>query len=653
VLALLHAGAAGAADTVDEIHYSLGESAGSVVVNWRGAETAIAYGPTEAYGFQAVAGVPAITPVDSAGPFREVELSGLAPDTLYHYRIGAGVDHVLRTAPLGSFRWVDVGDTASTLCKPHVAQVHTLIARLAPRFVTHGGDISEANVCGAAAVHAYYVDQQAWSTEAAFQPVWGNHEFGAPTAAAPAGTPRDSLANYKGRGEMTNARTLAIDTATRTSAPGCPYTGTVNTCRGEDWGWFRAGGVLFVSYPEVWPGAIADWQPAADALLARAQADPTVDFVITYGHRPAYSSLTTNGWDPGVRSALDALAQRHSPGPGRPDGKYVLNLAHHVHALEVFGPVHGLTHVTNATGGQGTVSLPSPAAGSLLRFSHLGVLAGDYDAAARRLSLRWVCGPPLGTKDSCGYGDTVWSTTFQAAGGPLPLPTASATPTAGPEPTGATPTAGPDPTGPVPTASATPTTGPDPTASATTVSPAPTGGPDPTPSPTLSPGPSGTPVPLRQWVGNPGLETDLGGWSGRYGPAPSVTVARVTTGARTGRACVRVAAGTGARDLTSGFNDNPRWVARTTAGTRYTASAWVRPKLAGQEIVVRLKEWSSGGALVTDRTGTLRAVTTGWQQVSVQVTTVQGGGSLSLAVYAKDLDAGEWFLADDLSLTSG
>jgi hypothetical protein len=127
----------------------------------------------------------------------------------------------------------------------------------------------------------------------------------------------------------------------------------------------------------------------------------------------------------------------------------------------------------------------------------------------------------------------------------------------------------------------------------------------------------------------------------------------VTTGARTGRAAARVSAGTGAKDLTSGFNDNPRWVTRTVAGARYTASAWVRPKLAGQEIVIRLKEWSSGGALVTDRTATVKAASTGWQPVSVQVTALRSGGSLSLSVYAKDLDAGEWFLADDLSLTSG
>ena len=412
--------AAADADVVDEIHYSYGGSPMSVVVNWRGAASMISFGMTTGYGFTAVAARSAITPVDSPGPFWEVALTGLAPDTAYHYRIGAGADHVLRTAPLGSFRWVDVGDSASTRCKPWTAQVHTLIAELAPRFVTHGGDISEANLCVASAVHTYYDDQQVWSTTAAFQPVWGNHEYGYPDPdqGSPVGTPRDSLANYKGRGFMTHGMAVSRDVRTQVTPPGCPGVGGTNGCRGEDWGWFRAGGVMFISYPEIWPGALANWEPAADKLMAWAQANPTIDFIITYGHRPAYSSLDRNGWDPTVRTALRKLAKKYSPRRHHRADKYVLNLAHHVHGLEVFAPINGLTHITNAGGGQGTVRLPHAARHSRLRFAHLGVMAGDYDAAARRLSLRWVCGPPLRTGQTCGFGDTVWSATFRASGAP-------------------------------------------------------------------------------------------------------------------------------------------------------------------------------------------------------------------------------------------
>lgn len=577
-----------AADTVDEIHYSYGDTATSVVVNWRGTEKVIHYGSTDHYGSVAVASSSAITPVDRPGPFREVVLTGLAPDSTYHYRIGAGgADHVLRTAPLGSFRFVDVGDTASTLCKPWVGQVHTLIAELAPRFVTHGGDISEANVCGVPAVHAYYVDQQVWSTGAAFQPSWGNHEYGYPAAGAPAGTPRDSLANYKGRGRVTNPQTLAIDHAGLGVPPGCGG-GSRNTCRGEDWGFFRAGGVQFISYPEIWQGALADWQTVAAVVMQRAQQDPSIDFIVTYGHRPAYSSQTANGWDPSIRAAVDALAARFSPRPDNPTGKYVVNLAHHVHALEVFRPINGLTHITNATGGQGQVSLATPDPNSLFRLRHPGVLAGDYDAAGHRLTLRWVCGPsyPPGPKDPCRYGDTVYTVAFAAGGA---------------------------------------------------------GG---------AGGPGGPPS-IRQWVGNPGVETDLAGWAGRYGASPAVSVSRVTSDAHSGRAALRVRGRSGARGLSSGVKDDPPWVAPAAAGATFIASAWVRPSAVRQEIVLRVRELTAAGSVVTDSASRLRADATQWRQLVTPLTARGGDTRLSIAIYAKDLDAGEWFLVDDLSLTGG
>ncbi len=409
-LSLLPTGPAAAAIAVSEIKYAYGDAAGSVVVAWRGAESKIEWGKTTAYGSSATAGVSAITPVDSPGPYREVLLTGLAADTDYHYRIGGGADHVLRSAPAGDFRWVDVGDTASSVCKTWMTQTHQLIGQLKPRFVTHGGDISEANYCGTRALHSYYTDQEAWSRSAAFQPSWGNHEYGHPASYAPAGTPRDSLDNYKGRGRVTNPQTLPGDTATTVKAPGCGK--TVNTCRGEDWGWFRAGGVLFVSYPEIWSGALDAWRKAVDPLMAAAATDPAVDFVITYGHRPAYSSLSSNGWDPTVRAAISALAKKYAAANGK---KYVINFAHHVHGLEVFKPIDGLTHITNATGGQGLAKVPGPVSGSVYQFKHLGVMAGDYEQAASKLTLRWVCGPKLPNSSSqnpCTYGATVWTTSF-------------------------------------------------------------------------------------------------------------------------------------------------------------------------------------------------------------------------------------------------
>jgi hypothetical protein len=572
-------GPARADDVVDEIHYSYGETADSVVVSWRGAETLIEYGLGVEYGAQATATTSAITPVDTTGPFQEARLTGLAPDTTYHYRIGAtGEDRTLRTAPTGGFRWVDVGDTASTLCKPWVADVHRLIAEQDPHVVTHGGDISEANVCGAAAVHAYYLDQQVWSTRAAFQPAWGNHEYGEPNHAPP-GTPPDQLANYKGRSAITNGQTLAIDTAARTTAPGCPAPvgGTGNGCRGEDWGWFRAGGVLFISYPEPWKNALTDWASTARTLMTQAQADPTVDFIVTYGHRPAYSSLPTNGAAPMVTAAIEGLATTFSPRPDNPHGKYVLNVGHHAHALEVFRPINGLRHITNGTGGQGQISPSNRHLDSMLFVRHPGILSTDYDPVARTLAVRWLCGPAYtpNPKDPCVYGEPGYTTIIGAA---PPLP--------------------------------------------------------------------------REWVTNPSVETDLTGWTGRYGPSANVTVTRSTAdGAHSGTAAIKVAGEPGANNLNSGFNDNPRLIAGTSGGTPYTASVWVYPMHANQVIELRLREWSTSGALVSERSATITGPGQ-WQQLTATLTPAQSGTRLAFAVFARDLDAGEAFLADDLSLTT-
>ncbi|HEY1486369.1 MAG TPA: metallophosphoesterase family protein, partial [Micromonosporaceae bacterium] len=286
---------AAAADSVDEIHYSYGNSAGSVVVYWRGAATTLDYGTTTGYGHSVTATVSPITPVDIAGPFMRATITGLAANTPYHYRIGSsGLDHILTAAPTGSFSYVDIGDTGTTACDPWMAQQQALVAAQSPAFVTHGGDISYANECGVPAVHQYFQDQMAWSTSAAFLPAWGNHEYGPPDDESPPGTPRDTLANYKGRVEMPNAKTSSADIASKTNEPGCSGPKPGNNCMGDDWGWFRAGGVLFISYPEPWYHAYTDWEPQAAALMATAQSDPTVDFIVTYGHRPPVSSDTAD-----------------------------------------------------------------------------------------------------------------------------------------------------------------------------------------------------------------------------------------------------------------------------------------------------------------------------------------------------------------------
>ncbi len=156
---------------------------------------------------------------------------------------------------------------------------------------------------------------------------------------------------------------------------------------------------------------------------------------------------------------------------------------------------------------------------------------------------------------------------------------------------------------------------------------------------------------FRQWIANTGVETNTTGWGGTYGPSPYVSVTRDATVAHSGTASIKVTGLTGANNLSSGFNDNPRWVTSTVAGTVYSQSAWVDPTFVGQKITLRLREWN-GSTLVTDKFVTLTAATTGWQQMNQTLTAGGSGNQLSFAVYAIGISAGQYFYADDFSLTT-
>ena len=107
-----------------------------------------------------------------------------------------------------------------------------------------------------------------WSERAAYMPAWGNHEWQNPSG--------DDLRNYKGRFDFPNPQ----------ASLGSPAV----SCCGEDWYWFDYGNTRFINYPEPWSGAWTDWRTKAGNLMAAAQADPEIAFVVTFGHRPAYSS---------------------------------------------------------------------------------------------------------------------------------------------------------------------------------------------------------------------------------------------------------------------------------------------------------------------------------------------------------------------------
>ncbi len=361
---------------VDEVHYTyLGAT--SISLDWRGSAQDVRYGTTSSYGSTATGNAPQWTPWSSSGPFEQATITGLAPGTTYHYSIGGGPDYTFSTPPTTSFRFDAIGDVGDTTHFGHLADTLSAIASDQPSFVLMVGDLTYANATNAtqAVVDQHFDDVMAWSTSAAYMPAWGNHEWESPSI--------DNLLNYKGRLEMPNAQ----------ASPGSPDI----SCCGDDWGWFDAGGVRFISYPEPYTSdSWADWQTHADALMAAAQADPSVHFVVTFGHRPAYST----GYHPGsatLAAILDGLGATYN--------KYVLNINGHSHDYERFQPISGVTHVT--VGSPSSLEGPwsSTDSRTAARAMHLGHLRVDVNSTGMRL--QEICDDATSSDDTVCLPGTV------------------------------------------------------------------------------------------------------------------------------------------------------------------------------------------------------------------------------------------------------
>jgi hypothetical protein len=358
--------------SASEVHYTFSGPT-SVTFDWAGSSEDIRYGRSRHYNRRATAHAPTPLPFSSVGPFREARLTRLRPGTTYHYSIGGGSDHTFSTVPKSRYRFdveADVGDSGNFR---NVGPTQSQIAHDRPAFVLVAGDLTYGNDDGQAAVDRHFDDVMAWSRRAAYMPAWGNHEWDESS---------DDLRNYKGRFAVPHAL----------ASPGAPHAG----CCGEDWGWFDAGPVRFISYPEPYSDSTwAAWRTQAGSVMAAAQASRRIRFIVTYGHRPAYS----DGFHPGeeqLASILNGFGDRYS--------KYVLNLNGHSHDYERFQPIHGVVHVTTGGGG---AELEPPWRGTdprtVARAMHLEHLRISVTPA--RLRVEMVCGPPTSDDDrTCARG---------------------------------------------------------------------------------------------------------------------------------------------------------------------------------------------------------------------------------------------------------
>jgi hypothetical protein len=364
--------------TASEVHYTF-TGPTSVAFDWRGGQGQLSYGPTSAYGSTVTGQAPNPMPWSSAGPFYEAAIAGLQPGTTYHYAIDGGVDHTFTTAPTGNFRFAAMGDIGSSLTFSKVPTTMNQVAADAPAFVLMLGDLTYANTESMADVDQHFEDVRVWSDTAAYMPVWGNHDREAP----------DDLRNYKGRFALPNPQTSF----------NAPSLG----CCGEDWSWFDAGGVRFIAIPEPYETATwTEWQTKVGPIMAAAQADPNIRFIVTFGHRPAYSTGTHPGSAP-LAAILDGLGDTYS--------KYVLDLNGHSHAYERYAPIHGVVHITDGV----AASVEGPWSGTdprtAFRALHLAYLRIDVTATSIRVEA--VCGAPSSKEDTtCALGSVLDSVTI-------------------------------------------------------------------------------------------------------------------------------------------------------------------------------------------------------------------------------------------------
>jgi calcineurin-like phosphoesterase family protein len=400
------------AEESHEVHFTY-TAPDAVTFDWRGNGSTLRYWAKDLPPRTVVAHAPRPLPPSAPGPWQEATADQLVPGLEYAYEVGhpvRPVPHQFRAPPApgaSGFVFAAVGDIGDAADLPAAAGVNRDIGLADPSFVLALGDLSYADLQTQAAVDRHFDDVMVWSQRAAYMPAWGNHEWEDPQ--------KDDLRNYKGRFALPHAA----------ASPGAPAAG----CCGEDWYWFDFGAVRFIVYPEPYTrDTWIDWAQRAEPLFVAAEADPRIKFVITAGHRPAYSS-GHHGSDLALRAILDGFGRRFK--------KYVLNLNGHSHVYERTTPQAHVVHVTAGTGGGALEHAATPClwnscappAFTAARAIHHGFL--KITVRPGELALEAICGSAAPGEDDvrCGEGEILDQTIIPAGGA-----TVAATPRRRPDP---------------------------------------------------------------------------------------------------------------------------------------------------------------------------------------------------------------------------
>jgi hypothetical protein len=164
-----------------------------------------------------------------------------------------------------------------------------------------------------------------------------------------------------------------------------------------------------------------------------------------------------------------------------------------------------------------------------------------------------------------------------------------------------------------------------------------------------APAPDPAPLPPGNLVANPSFEAGTAGWDGWQAAITRVQDPAAPHGVWVGRV---------SRSTGTGFtiDDAPDTVGAVSAGTAYTASAYVRaaaPASVGRQVTMRLRERGPGGTVVREWAGAPVTLGTAFRRVTATATPVTAGDTLDVRLGQSAAARGHAFDVDAVALTAG
>ncbi len=144
-------------------------------------------------------------------------------------------------------------------------------------------------------------------------------------------------------------------------------------------------------------------------------------------------------------------------------------------------------------------------------------------------------------------------------------------------------------------------------------------------------------------VANPGFESNTNNWS-----VTNASLSRDTGNAHSGSAGGKVQRSGGS---TGTLTDNPDTVSNPAQNTVYSGSVWVKGYAASAGKTITLSLTEKGGAVANESDSSSIALSTSWQQISVNRTIQESDRSkLEISLHVPSWGSGDGFWVDDISI---